>query len=44
MATNEISDEGARNKEELERKERVLKLIEEEEKRYRPAWQTQTFA
>lgn len=43
MANNEVSDGGARNKADLDRKERLMKITEEEKKRYKPAWAANTF-
>jgi hypothetical protein len=43
MANNEVSDEGARNQEDLERKERILQITEAEKKRYKPTWNANTF-
>lgn len=44
MANNEVSDGGARNKADLDRKERLMKITEEEKKRYKPTWAANTFA
>lgn len=43
MATNEVSDGGTRNKEDLERKERLMQITEQEKKRFQPKWNGVTF-
>ncbi len=44
MASNEVSDGGAQNKEDLERKQRLMKFTEAEQKKYKPSWAKNTFA
>jgi hypothetical protein len=43
MANNEVSEGGARNREELDRKERLMKITEAEHKKFQPTWKATTF-
>lgn len=43
MATNDVSEGGAVNKEDLDRKERLIKILQAEEKRYMPTWNAKTW-
>ncbi|TNV85164.1 hypothetical protein FGO68_gene6828 [Halteria grandinella] len=43
LANNEVSEGGARNRDELDRKERLMKITEAEHKKFKPTWKATTF-
>jgi hypothetical protein len=43
MANHEVSEGGARNREELDRKERLMLIIEAEARKLKPSYAAKTF-